>query len=90
MKSLPSAFINGFWCRIKDLYNKPISKLQLTLSDLNQITCLSNIETDGYTSVTLIVKNNGHESIFKLHKTRKIDRSTINLLKKEGIITQIN
>jgi len=75
---------------IKELYNKPISQLELTLSSLNQISCLSDMKTDGNTSITLIVKNNGCESVFKLHKTRKVDRNTINLLKKEGIITQIN
>ena len=54
---------------IKELYNKPISQLELTISNLNQIPCLSKINTGGNTSITLIVKNNGYESVFKLHKT---------------------
>ena len=75
---------------IKDLYNKPISKLELTLDRIEQITSLDNLESDGNTEIILNVKNNQKILKFKLNKNRKIDRNSINLLKKEGILTQIN
>ena len=35
------------------------------------------------------VTNNEKTLKFKLNKNRKVDRNSINLLKKEGILTQI-
>ena len=75
---------------IKDLYNKPISKLVLTLDNIEQITSLDNLSYDGNTEVILNIKDNKKILTFKLNKNRKVDRNSINLLKKEGIITQIN
>ena len=75
---------------IKDLYNKPISKLELTLDKIEQITSLDNLSYDGNTEVILNVKNNQKILTFKLNKNRKVDRNSINLLKKEEILTQIS
>ncbi len=75
---------------INELYNKPISKLELTLNSINQISVLDNLEKEGNTKVILNIKDEKKQLSFKLTKTRKIDRSSINMLKKEGIITQIN
>ena len=75
---------------IKDLYNNPISKLTLTLDKIEQIKTLDNLNYDGKTEVILNIKNDKKLLTFKLSKNRKIDRNSIDLLKKEGIITQIN
>jgi DNA polymerase-3 subunit alpha len=75
---------------IKDLYNKPISKLELTLDKIEKITSLDNLSYDGNTEVILNVKNNQKILTFKLNKNRKVDRNSINLLKKEEILTQIS
>jgi len=75
---------------IKDLYNQPISKLELTLDKIEQINALDNLNVSGNTEIILNVKNNQKTLVFKLNKNRKVDRNSINLLKKEGILTQIN
>ena len=75
---------------LKDLINKPISNIKLTLNNLKQISFLDNLEINGDTAVTLTIKNNNRETTFKLNKNRKVDRKTLNILKKEGISTQIN
>ena len=75
---------------IKDLYNKPISKLELTLDRIEQFASLDKLESYGNTEIILNVKDNQKTLKFKLNKNRKIDRNSINLLKKEGIRTQIN
>ncbi len=75
---------------IRDLYNKPISKLELTLNKIEQINTLENFNHDGNTEVILNVKDDQKLLTFKLKKSRKVDRNSINLLKKEGILIQIN
>ena len=75
---------------IKDLYNKPISKLELTLDRIEQFASLDKLEIDGNTEIILNVKDNQKTLKFKLNRNRKVDRNSINLLKKDGIRTQIN
>ena len=75
---------------IKDLYNKPIAKITMNLDKIEQIKTLENLNYDGKTEVILNIKDEKKLLTFKLGKNRKIDRNSINLLKKEGIITQIN
>jgi DNA polymerase-3 subunit alpha len=75
---------------IKELYNKPISNLELSFEDINKISNLHLSETDGKTNVILKYKDNQKLYVFKLKKNRKIDRNQLNLIKKEGISTQIN
>ena len=75
---------------IKDIYNKSISNLELRLNNPKQISSLNELDVNGNTSVTFHIKDDIRELTFKLKKNRKVDRNTINLLKKEGIITQIN
>ena len=36
------------------------------------------------------MRNMGKELTFKLGKSRKVDRNSLNLIKKDGILTQIN
>ncbi len=74
---------------LKDVYNKVISKVEFTISDVNKISNLNILEKDGNTDVTLNIIDNNKKFSFKLNKKRKVDRNTVNLLKKEGITTQI-
>jgi len=75
---------------IKELFNKSISNLELSFDDLNKISNLDLPEIDGKTVVTLKYKDNKKLYVFKLKKNRKIDRNLLNLIKKDGISTQIN
>ena len=74
---------------IKDIYNKSISKLELTLSKKEQLKALNKLELNGNTSVYFNFEGDNKKLSFKLKKNRKVDRNTLNFLKKEGIITQI-
>ncbi len=75
---------------IKDIYNKSISKLELTLNKKEQIDAITKLKLDGNTSVYLHLETDNKKLSFKLKKNRKVDRNALNLLKKEGIITQIS
>ena len=75
---------------IKDIYNKPISKLELTLNKKEQIDVINKLEVNGNTIVSFHYKDDKKKLSFKLKNNRKVDRNSLNLLKKEGIITQIN
>ena len=75
---------------IKEIFNKPISNVELFLDDQNKISNLNLNEIDGKTNVTLKYRDNLNEYVFKLKNRRKIDRKTLDLIKKEGILTQIN
>ena len=75
---------------IKDIYNKSISKLELTLSKKEQIKAINKLELNGNTSVYFHLEDNNKKLSFKLKKNRKVDSNALNFLKKEGIITQIS
>jgi DNA polymerase-3 subunit alpha len=75
---------------IKELFNKPISELKLSFNDLNKISNLKLPEVDGKTNVILKYKDDHKSYVFKLKKNRKIDRNLLNLIKKDGIFTEIN
>ena len=75
---------------IKELFNKPISNIQLSFDDLNKISNLDLSEKDGKTNVILKYNDNQKLYVFKLKKNRKIDRNLLNLIKKDGILAQIN
>ena len=75
---------------IKELFNKPISDLELSFDDLKKISNLNFSQIDGKTNVILKYKDNEKLYVFKLKKNRKIDRNLLNLIKKDGILTQIN
>ncbi len=75
---------------IKELFNKPILNLELSFDDLNKLSNLDLLQMDGKTNVILKYKDNQKLYVFKLKKNRKIDRNQLNLMKKDGISTQIN
>ena len=66
------------------------SKLELTLNNKDQIEAINKLELNGNTSVYFHFKGNNKKLSFKLKKNRKVDRNSLNFLKKEGIITQIS
>ncbi len=74
---------------IKDIYNKSISKIELTLKKKEQIEAINKLELNGNTSVYFHLESDNKKLSFKLKKNRKVDRNALNFLKKEGIITQI-
>jgi len=75
---------------LKDLYNKPISKIELTLSNINKISKINFLEKNGDTDVIFNIIDNNKKFSFKLNQRRKVDRNIVNLLRKEGITAQIN
>ena len=75
---------------LKDIYNKPIANLELTFSDINKISNLNLLEKDGSTNIILNIRDNQKVITFKLNKNRKVDRNSLNTLKKDGILTQIS
>ena len=75
---------------IKELFNKPILNLELSFNDINKISNLELSEDDGKTNVILKYLKDDKQYVFELKKNRKIDRNQLNLIKKEGILTQIN
>ncbi len=75
---------------IKELLNKTITNLELSLNDLNKISTLKLTEFEGKTNVIIKFINNETEYIFKLKKTRNVDRNLLNSIKNQGILTQIN
>ncbi len=75
---------------IKELFNKPILNLELSFDDLNKLSNLDLPQIDGKTNVILKYKDNQKLYVFKLKKNRKIDGNQLNLIKKDGISTQIN
>ena len=75
---------------IKELFNKPILNLELSFDDLNKLSNLDLLQMDGKTNVILKYKDNQKLYVFKLKKNRKIDINQLNLIKKDGILTQIN
>ena len=89
----PILLLGGWWDPhlngILDIYNKSISKLELTLSKKEQLKALNKLELNGNTSVYFNFEGDNKKLSFKLKKNRKVDRNTLNFLKKEGIITQI-
>jgi DNA polymerase-3 subunit alpha len=75
---------------IKDLFNKPITNLELSFNNIDKISNINLPEIDGKTNIILKYNDNKKEYVFKLKKNRKVDRNLLNLIKKDGILTQIN
>ena len=75
---------------LKDVYNKPIANLELTFPDINKISNLNLLEKDGNTNIILNIRDNQKVVTFKLNKNRKVDKNSLNTLKKDGILTQIS
>ncbi len=77
---------------IKNLHNKPISKVEFIINkneDIKEISKL--ISKDGNTEVKIILNTEDNKKlIFKLDKKRYFDRKALNILKNDGIRTIIH
>ena len=76
---------------LKDIFNKPISEIEFKAQDLNKINEISNfIKKDGTTEVKINIKDGDEKLIFKLKNKRLVDRKSVNILKKQDILTTIH
>ena len=76
---------------MKNITDKPISKVEFTLVNHKQVEELSKyINAYGSTEVKIKFKENGNSYIFNLENKRNIERKTIKLLKNYDISALIN
>jgi DNA polymerase III subunit alpha len=76
---------------LKDLLNKPISKVIFHITNTDQIKNISElIEENGSTEVNFKIKDKDNDLIFKLKNKRSVDRKSINLIKNRDISTIIH
>ena len=75
---------------LKDLLNKPISKIVFSINNPNQINDISKlIEDNGSTEVNFKIKDKDKYFIFKLKNKRFVDRKSINLIRNQDISATI-
>ena len=72
---------------IKELYNKPISKIEFSVSDKKDIEELSKLfKKNGSTEVTIVLQQNKNKRLlFKLQNKRFLDRKSLNLINNDSI-----
>ncbi len=71
---------------LKELFNSPINKVCFEVSSIDQVQAVSKIlEKDGKTSVNLNLVTRGNILQFELKNTKKLDRKSLNLLRKQQI-----
>jgi len=76
---------------LKDLFNKPISDIDFIVNDTQSINDISNyIKKDGTTNVKIKIKDGNKNLIFKLKNKRLVDKKSLNMLKKQDILTTIH
>jgi DNA polymerase-3 subunit alpha len=76
---------------LKDLFNSPISDITFTINSIEEIDRISKfLNKEGKTLINISLKNEENNLLFQLKNKRELDRKTINLLRNEQILTQIN
>ncbi len=76
---------------LKNLFNKPISNLEIFINNTNQIKNIEKIlSKNGDTQVKINIKDENEKMIFNLKNKRFVDRKNLNLLKNQGITANIN
>jgi len=76
---------------LKDLSNKPISKIIFNITNISQMNDISKlIKEDGTTEVNFKIKDEDKDLVFKLKNKRLVDRKSINLIKNQDILTSIH
>ena len=76
---------------MKNITDKPISKVEFTLVNRTQVEELSkHISANGSTEVKIKFKENGNFYVFNLGNKRNIERKTLKLLKNRDISALIN
>ena len=75
---------------LKDIFNKPISNIDITINHPSKIKEISNhFIKNGDTEVKISIKNKDKNYVFKLKNKRSVDRKSLNLLKKHDISSVI-
>jgi DNA polymerase-3 subunit alpha len=73
---------------LKDLFNKEISKVEFCLNDTKKINEILNlVKKEGKTEVKIKIKDKNENFVFILKNKRLVDRKSINMLKKQDILT---
>ena len=72
------------------MINKPIQNVEIKIKNSNYLDQIKQILTkSGDTNVQIRITEDAKNYAFKLKNKRLVDRSHINLLKKQGITTYI-
>ena len=75
---------------LKNLFNKPISNIEIFLNDQKYINKIEKIlSKNGNTEVKIKIKDKKNKYIINLKNKRFVDRKSLNLLKNQGISTNI-
>ena len=75
---------------LKNLYEKPINNIEILIKDekyLNQVQKI--LEKNGQTQVIIKILDQDNKLVFNLKNKRLVDRKNLNLLKNQGISTNI-
>jgi DNA polymerase-3 subunit alpha len=76
---------------LKEIFNKPISKIEIKTDNILKINEISNfLKDEGSTEVKINIKKKDKEFIFKLKNKRLVDRKSLNTLKNQDIEAIIN
>ena len=75
---------------LKNLFNKPISNIEIFIKDQNSIGEIEKIlSKNGNTEVKIKIKDEKNKYTINLKNKRFVDRKSLNLLKNQGISTNI-
>ena len=75
---------------LKKLFNKPITDIEIILTNLNHIEKIEKILSEnGETKVKINIQDEKEKFIFNLKNKRFVDRKHLNLLKNQGILANI-
>ena len=75
---------------LSSMINKPIENIEIKIKNSNFLDKIKQILTkSGDTNVQIRITEDAKDYAFKLKNKRLVDRSLINLLKKQGITTNI-
>jgi len=76
---------------LKDLFNSPISDITFSIKSIEEIDRIAKfLNKEGKTLININLKSKDNNLLFQLKNKRELDRKTINLLRNEQILTQIN
>jgi len=78
---------------LKDLFNSPINEVSFNIKSndqVNEISKIINNQENGKTTVNINMVVEEKTLIFRLKNMRKLDRKSLNLLRKQEILSTIN
>ncbi len=75
---------------LKNLYEKPINNIEIIIKDQKYLNDVQKIlEKNGQTQVIIKILDQDNKLVFNLKNRRLVDRKNLNLLKNQGISTNI-